>query len=238
VIGRDNYTDLALIKVDAENLPAAKIGSAKTLRPGDWAIAIGSPVGLSHTVTLGIVSAIGRSLDAREVKSDVGLVQTDAAINPGNSGGPLLNIRGEVIGINTAIRADAQNIGFAIPIDVADNVGKELLATGSIKRPYLGIYMQDLNPEIAKAVGLPPAAKGVIIAKVAPESPSQNAGLVPGDVIEKVDGKQVETAKEVQELVKAHKPGEKLSMLIARDGTAQPMSITIGQYPQQNEIIR
>src|SRR5579885_1415457 len=175
VVGRDSFTDLALVKIDANNLPAAKLGSSKTLRPGDWAIAIGSPLGLDHTVTFGIISALGRSLS--ELGSNVELIQTDAAINPGNSGGPLLNIHGEVIGLNTAIRGDAQNVGFAIPIDVAKEVANQLLKGGKIARAYLGIYMHELEPSLCKSLGLQESMKGVLVARVAEGSPADKSGL-------------------------------------------------------------
>src|SRR5579885_709784 len=175
VVGRDSFTDLALVKIDAGNLPVAKLGSTKTLRPGDWAIAIGSPLGLDHTVTFGIISALGRSLS--ELGSNVELIQTDAAINPGNSGGPLLNIHGEVIGLNTAIRGDAQNVGFAIPIDVAKEVANQLLKGGKIARAYLGIYMHELEPSLCKSLGLQESMKGVLVARVAEGSPADKSGL-------------------------------------------------------------
>ncbi|HMP52900.1 MAG TPA: trypsin-like peptidase domain-containing protein, partial [Candidatus Melainabacteria bacterium] len=150
VVGRDSFTDLALVKIEANKLPIIRFGKSDQVKPGDWAIAIGNPSGLDHTVTFGIISALGRSINA--LGSNVELIQTDAAINPGNSGGPLLNIDGELIGLNTAIQSGAQNIGFAIPIDVARDVVDQLLNKGQIDRPYLGIYMQDLNEKLAKSL--------------------------------------------------------------------------------------
>lgn len=229
VIGRDSYTDLALIKIDATNLPVAKFGSSKSIRPGDWAIAIGSPLGLDHTVTFGIVSALGRSLS--DVGSNVELIQTDAAINPGNSGGPLLNIHGEVIGLNTAIRGDAQNVGFAIPVNVAKDVATKLLEHGSIARAYLGIYMQDLDATLCKSLGLEEKTKGVLIARVSPGSPADKAGVQQGDVVKKIDGKPMETSKQVQELVRSHKPNDTISLLLWRNGALSAISIKIGDYP-------
>lgn len=233
VVGRDSFTDLALVKIEANNLPAAVIGTSSNLRPGDWAIAIGSPLGLDHTVTLGIISALGRSLN--ELNSNVELIQTDAAINPGNSGGPLLNVHGQVIGINTAIRGDAQNIGFAIPIDVAKDVATQLLERGKISRPYLGIYMQELDEKLSRSLGLPPASKGVVIAKVGEGSPAADAGLQIGDVIEKIDGVTVKTSKEVQTAVRKRKPGDALNFLIRRDNAIQSVSVKIGEYPVAKE---
>ncbi|HEY9786478.1 MAG TPA: trypsin-like peptidase domain-containing protein [Candidatus Obscuribacterales bacterium] len=230
VVGRDRFSDLALVKINARNLPVARIGTSKSLRPGEWAIAIGSPLGFDHTVTLGIISALGRSLS--EV-GNVEFIQTDAAINPGNSGGPLLNIKGEVIGINTAIRGDAQNIGFAIPIDIAKGAAEQLIAHGSIQRPYVGIYMQDLNEKIARSLGLPANTKGVLIAKVEPAGPAARADIVAGDVIQKIDGKPVATAKEVQTIVRQHKVGETLDLLILRNGALTSVNLKLDNFPEK-----
>lgn len=235
VVGRDSFTDLALVKIDAKGLPIAQLGTSKALRPGDWAIAIGSPLGLDHSVTMGIISALGRSLN--DINS-VDFIQTDAAINPGNSGGPLLNIRGEVIGLNTAIRGDGQNIGFAIPIDIAKEVTDQLVAGGSIKRPYVGIYMQDLNEKIAHSLGIPKDTKGVLIAKVAPDGPAGLAGLAAGDVIEKVDGKPVLTSKEVQKQIRTHKVDDTVDFLILRNGAITAATVKLGDYPQKDQTER
>lgn len=233
VIGRDSYTDLALVKIDATNLPVAKFGSSKSIRPGDWAIAIGSPLGLDHTVTFGIISALGRSLS--DLGTNVELIQTDAAINPGNSGGPLLNIYGEVIGLNTAIRGDAQNVGFAIPIDVAKDVATKLLQHGNIARAYLGVYMQDLDKTLCKSLGLAETTKGVLIARVSPGSPADKAGVQQGDVIKKIDGKPMETSKQVQDLVRSHKPNDTISLLLWRNGALTAISIKVGDYPIEHK---
>lgn len=232
VVGRDSYTDLALIKIDANNLPQINFGTAKNLRPGDWAIAIGSPMHLDHTVTLGIISALNRSLD---LNRNVQLIQTDAAINPGNSGGPLLNIHGDVIGINVAIQGNAQNIGFSIPVDVAKDVAAELLAHGTIGRPYLGIYMQELDEKLARSLGLPGNTKGVIIGKVVPGSPAEKSGLSQGDVISKIDGTAVANGKDVQSIVVKHKPGQTLNMLVSREGKLQAVQVQVGTYPGQEQ---
>jgi Do/DeqQ family serine protease len=229
VVGRDSFTDLALVKIDAQNLPAAKLGSSKTLRPGDWAIAIGSPLGLDHTVTFGIVSALGRSLS--DLGANVQLIQTDAAINPGNSGGPLLNIQGEVIGLNTAIRSDAQNVGFAIPVDTAKEVASKLLSNGKITHAYLGIYMQDLNDDLRKSLGINTKTNGVLVARIASNSPADKAGLQEQDVIEKINGNPVTSSKQVQEIVRQHKPGDRLNFLVLRNGTFASVDATIGDYP-------
>jgi Do/DeqQ family serine protease len=229
IVGRDAFTDLALVKIDTTNLPVAKMGSSKALRPGDWAIAIGSPLGLDHTVTLGIISALGRSLG--DMKSNVELIQTDAAINPGNSGGPLLNIKGEVVGINTAVRSDAQNIGFSIPVDVASEVTNGLLTRGRVARPYVGVYMQDLDPKLARSLGLPPNAQGVIVSRVGPDSPAEQSGLVQGDLIQRVDGQTVTASKDLQKLVRTHKPGDTLNLLVSRGGLLKAVPVKVGDYP-------
>lgn len=231
VVGRDSFTDLALVKIDAKGLPVAKMGTSKTLRAGDWAIAIGSPLGLDHSVTMGIISALGRSLNDM---NSVDFIQTDAAINPGNSGGPLLNIRGEVIGLNTAIRGDGQNIGFAIPIDLAKDVSEQLVHGGSIKRPYVGIYMQDLNEKLAHSLGVPKDVKGVLVNKVEPDGPAANAGLIAGDIIEKVDGKPIASSKEVQKQIRTHKVDETVDFLVLRNGGLTALTVKLGDYPSKD----
>ena len=195
VMGTDPVTDVAVIKVDEENLPAAALGDSDQLKPGEWAIAIGNPLGLNNTVTTGIISATGRSSSQVGVADKrVDFVQTDAAINPGNSGGPLLNQNGEVIGINTAIFRDAQGIGFAIPINTAKDIADQLIAKGKVEHPYLGIQMVDLNPEIKESINNNPqngfrveAQEGVIIAGVVPNSPAAQAGLEIGDVLQSIN---------------------------------------------------
>ena len=229
VVGRDSFTDLALVKIEADNLPVAKLGDSDNVRPGDWAIAIGNPLGFDHTVTFVIVSALGRTVE--KVGQVSNLIQTDAAINPGNSGGPLLNIDGEIIGLNTAMRGDAQNIGFAIPINVARDVVDTLINDGSIQRPYLGIYMQDMNPKLAKSLGMTEDARGVVVAKVADESPASKAGFEIGDVITKINGKSVAKGKDVQKIVRERKPGDQLNMLINRNGARTALEVQIGDYP-------
>lgn len=230
VVGRDSFTDLALVKIDADQLPVARLGDTARLRPGDWAIAIGSPVGLSHTVTLGIISALGRSLGE---SVNVDLIQTDAAINPGNSGGPLLNIHGEVIGINTAIRSNAQNIGFAIPIDIAKDVAQQLLDKGKIARAWVGVYMRDLTPQIAKSLGLDDSIKGVVVVQVANGSPAAKAQLSPGDIILEVEGQSVDSAKSVQSKVRAHKPGDTLKLSVLHGRQSVDRQITLSDFPQR-----
>lgn len=231
LVGKDNFTDLALVKINATGLPIARLGSSKHIRPGEWAIAIGNPFGFEHTVTLGIVSAIGRSV--ADLNHHVELIQTDAAINPGNSGGPLLNLGGEVIGINTAIRYDAQNIGFAIPVDVARDVAEGLLAHHSISRPYLGIYMRDLDPKVREALSIPKDVQGVLVRKVAAGGPSNRAKLAPGDLIHKVNGIPVASSKDMREAIKARKPGDTLKITFTRRGTVSETDLTVGDYSKE-----
>ena len=227
VVGKDKYSDLALIKIEATGLKPAVIGDSKSIRPGDWAIAIGSPLGLSQTVTLGIISAIGRSIDNLNA---VELIQTDAAINPGNSGGPLLNIKGEVIGVNNAVRRDGQNIGFAIPIDIARGAADELIKTGKIPHSYVGIAMKDMDEKLAKAIGVPSDTKGVVVAQATKNSPAAESGLRGGDIIQKIDGKNVSTSREVQNIVRAHKPGDSIVLLVLRQDQVLPITLKIGNY--------
>lgn len=229
VIGRDAYTDIALVKIDAKGLPVARIGSSKSLRPGDFAIAIGSPLGFDHTVTLGIVSALGRSIDA-ENKPISNLIQTDAAINPGNSGGPLLNILGEVVGVNVAVRGDGQNIGFSIPSEVFEDVAQQLISSGHVKRPYLGIRMQLLDGQIASALNVPLSTKGTVVAQIGSGSPAAMSGITIGDIITAIDDKPVEKPEDVRNAVKAHKPGESIKIVVLRHGESKSINVTLGEY--------
>ncbi len=231
VMGTDSFSDLAVVKIEAADLPTLKLGSSANLRPGEFAIAIGSPLGFDHTVTLGIVSAVGRTVT--DVNGNVNFIQTDAAINPGNSGGPLLNLEGEVIGVNTAIQANAQNIGFSIPVDIARGVSDDLIANKKIVRPWLGIAMQELDETMAKSLGLPVDTKGVIIGNVIDGSPAQAAGLKRGDIIQKIDGSNIDSGKQVQEYVRAHKVSEVLNFFVIRNNASKAIAVNIGQYPDK-----
>lgn len=233
VIGKDSYTDVALVKIDAVNLPVARMADSRRVRPGDWAIAIGSPLGLSQTVTMGIVSAVGRSL--ADLNNNVELIQTDAAINPGNSGGPLLNIHGEVVGINMAIRTDAQNIGFSIPIDTARDAANAIISHHPVARPYLGISMIDVTAELATTLGLPSSFAGVIVSKVSPASPARGAGLEEGDVIERVNATPVKTGHDVQSIVRAQKVGNSVDMEVVHSGQVRHVTVRISQYPSDGD---
>ena len=218
-----------IVKINATNLPTAKLGTSAGLRPGEFTIAIGNPLGFDHTVTFGIISAVGRPVDS--VSRDVKLIQTDAAINPGNSGGPLLNLDGDVIGVNTAIQANAQNIGFAIPIDVVKTIEDDLINGRHIARAWLGIAMEDVNDVHAKSLGLPASLKGVFIKEVFNGSSASGAGVQAGDIIQKIDGKDVSTAKEVRELVLAHKVGDTLNLYLLHNKMQKALSVKIGNYP-------
>ncbi|BAU11290.1 peptidase S1 and S6, chymotrypsin/Hap [Leptolyngbya sp. NIES-3755] len=233
VRGFDEVTDLAVVKIDGKDLPVAPLGDSDQVNVGDWAIAVGNPLGLDNTVTLGIVSTLHRS-SAQVGLTDKRLdfLQTDAAINPGNSGGPLLNDRGEVIGINTAIRADAMGIGFAIPINKAKSI-KDALARGEkISHPYLGVQMTTLTPEIARQNNSDPNSafevpevNGVIVVRVLPNSPAAIAGIRRGDVITEIDGKPLTKAEQLQELVESTKLGQSLKVQVRRNGQMQQLAV-------------
>ncbi len=228
VVGSDATADLAVVKVPASDLPLAQLGNSASLQPGDWAIAIGNPYGLNFTVTVGVVSATGRSLHDG---SDEQFIQTDAAINPGNSGGPLVDLGGQVIGINTAEFRGAKGIGFAIPIDAAKGIMQQLIATGKVVRPYLGVYLQALTPTSAAGLRLPPDTKGVIVAQVAPNSPAADAGLHAGDVIVQVAGQTVADPDTLIRLVRQSRIGRPLTLLILRGGHSQTITITPREMP-------
>jgi len=230
IVGRDSLSDLAVVKIPVSGLPAAKLGSSGNLRPGDWAIAIGSPLGLDHTVTLGIISAIGRPVS--DFNAEVGFIQTDAAINPGNSGGPLLNLEGEVIGINTFIRSDAQNIGFATPIDSAKTIFQELLSHGKVNRSWVGIKLALLTDNLRDQLGLSAALPGVVIVSVIDKSPAAAAGIKSGDLLVKVDNRAVASVQDVQRLIQAHKPGEKVVLGLLRQRRLQTAVLVLGEMPE------
>lgn len=239
VVGIDPVTDVAAVKIEASNLPTVKLGNSDNLIPGEWAIAIGNPLGLDNTVTIGIISATGRSSSQIGIADKrVNFIQTDAAINPGNSGGPLLNDSGEVIGINTAIRADAQGLGFAIPINTAQRISDRLFATGRVDHPYLGIQMVTLTPELKEEINKDSDIKirvtqdkGVLIGRVIRNSPAEQAGLQTGDVILKINNRAIETAADVQNQVEASEVGADLKIEINRNGQNQTITVKPGAYP-------
>lgn len=229
VIGTDAFSDLAVLKIEAHDLPVLHFGSSANLRPGDFAIAIGSPLGFDHTVTMGIISAVGRNLT--DVNGNINFIQTDAAINPGNSGGPLLNLNGEVIGVNTAIQRNAQNIGFSIPVDVARSVSEELINHRPIERQWIGIGMSELTEAHTKTLNLPAKTKGVLVLRIFENSPAHTANLEVDDVIQKIDGKAVSDPKGVQEIVKSHRVNDRLIFQILRGNTTIDLPINVGRYP-------
>ncbi len=242
VLGADSVTDVAVVKINATGLPVAKLGNSDQILPGQAAIAIGNPLGLNNTVTQGIISATGRS------SSDLGVpdrridyLQTDAAINPGNSGGPLLNASGEVIGVNTAIIQGAQGLGFAIPINSARRIAEQLIATGKVEHPYLGIQMTELTPEVQQQINQSNSNvkinrdQGVVIVGVVRNSPAAQAGLRPGDIIEQVNGAAIDSSTQVQQKVDQTGLGKTLQMTISRNGQSQQISLQPKALPQQQE---
>ncbi|MCK9276327.1 MAG: DegQ family serine endoprotease [Syntrophales bacterium] len=228
IVGRDPKTDLALIKIEADGdlPPPAQLGDSTSIRVGDWTLAVGNPFGLGHTVTAGIIGAKSRIIGAGPYDD---FLQTDAAINPGNSGGPLFNKDGKVIGISTAIVAEGQGIGFAIPVNIAKNLLPQL-KQGKVTRGFLGISIQDLTPELAESFGLK-HEEGVLIAQVMDDTPAEKAGLKPGDVITSVNGNAVETAHDLSARIAGMKPDTKVDMKVLRDGEEMTISAELGTMP-------
>ena len=230
LVGADADSDLAVLRIAAgERLPTAPLGTSNDLLIGETVIAIGNPFGLSHTVTTGVVSAVGRSLHGED-RTYTDIIQTDASINPGNSGGPLANIRGEVIGINAAIYGKAQGIGFAIPIDRVKRVLRELVSYGEVKRTWIGVFTQDLTPELARHSGV---RKGVVVATVEPRSPAATAGLVRGDVIVKIDGREVASTDEFEGRIADHQSGDDLRLTVSgdEDGAIREVTVRVTTFP-------
>ena len=234
VSGVDTITDLAVVKIEANKLPTVKLGNSQNLIPGQWAIAIGNPLGLDNTVTIGIISATDRtSAQVGVPEKRVSFIQTDAAINPGNSGGPLLNANGQVIGVNTAIRADAQGLGFAIPIETAARIANELFTKGYADHPFLGIGMEDLNPSKKKRINKEQKLNinqdyGVVIERVLSDSPAEIGGLRPGDLIVKINNKSIKTTAQVQKIVESSAVGNTLEIQVDRNGKLQALKVQLG----------
>lgn len=241
VLGADKVTDVAVVKIEANDVPVVTIGNSDKLLSGEWAIAIGNPLGLDNSVTAGIISATGRSsTDVGVPDKRIGFIQTDAAINPGNSGGPLLNASGEVIGMNTAIIQGAQGLGFAIPIKAAQEVAQELISTGKVEHAYLGIEMATLTPEVKQQINSNANSslrvavdRGVAIVSVVPNSPAAAAGLRAGDVIQKINNQPIIQSEAVQEFVQNAKVGGNLQMEINRNGQIVNLSVKPGSLPVQ-----
>ena len=244
VMGSDSLTDVAVIKIEAEELPAVTFADSDKLEPGEWAIAIGNPLGLDNTVTTGIVSATGRSsAQVGIAEKRINFIQTDAAINPGNSGGPLLNASGKVIGINTAIIQNAQGLGFAIPVNTARDIAEELIAKGKVDHPYLGIQMAGITPELREQIknqkGLELGTdKGVIIVGVMPDSPANRAGLQSGDVVLEVGGQPVAKANEVQKAVSNVDVDSDVVIKVRRNNKPQDITVKVGVLPQTPQQVR
>lgn len=235
IVGTDPASDIALLKIDVdEELPYLEFADSDKLKVGEWVLAIGNPFGLSHTVTAGIVSAKGRSGIGLADYED--FIQTDAAINPGNSGGPLINLQGEVVGINTAIVGSTGNvgIGLAIPVNMAKSVYKQLAESGEVKRAFLGVAFEEMNPELAKAFGLDEDTKGVVITEVVEDSAAEEAGLKHNDVIVEFNGKKIEDAQTFRNRVAMLKPGTEVTIGVIRDGEKMTFEATLKQRPDES----
>ncbi len=236
VLGRDPATDLALIKVEKADrtFPALPLGDSDAARVGEWVMAVGNPLGMDHTVTVGVVSAKGRSLGIAD-RSFENFIQTDAAINFGNSGGPLLNVRGQVIGINTAISARGQNIGFAVPINTAKMILSQLREHGKVVRGYLGVSIGEVTREIQEAFGLPDQ-KGAFVQSVSPGHAADKAGVRHGDVIVAVDGKPTDTTRQLIDLISSYPPGTKVRLEVIRDGKRVSIPVTLEERPDDTGV--
>ncbi|NUO08355.1 MAG: DegQ family serine endoprotease [Candidatus Brocadia sp.] len=233
IVGTDPQTDIAIIKIEGNNLPYAKLGDSDTIRVGQWAIAIGSPFGLTQTVSVGIISATGRANVGVAQYED--MIQTDAAINPGNSGGPLVNIRGEVIGINTAIFTRSggyQGIGFAIPINMVKIIMKDLVEKGKVTRGWLGVVIQDIDPALAKSFNVT-VTEGVLISDVQDNSPAKEAGFVRGDIVIEYDGKSIRDVNHLRNVVAQTEIGKKVTAKVLRDGKEQELTVKIAEQPAE-----
>jgi serine protease Do len=235
VIGSDEKSDVAVLKIDAQNLPVVKLGDPRSLQVGEWVVAIGSPFGFENTVTAGIVSAKGRNLPD---DTYVPFIQTDVAVNPGNSGGPLFNLRGEVVGINSQIYSRSggyQGVSFAIPIDVAMNVGKQLQAQGHVTRGKLGVGIQDLDQALAESFGLE-VPRGALVSSVEKGGPAEKAGLKEGDVILAFDGQPIDSAGQLPSAVAATDPGKAVALQVWRDRATREVKVKLGQTTDENVV--
>ncbi len=238
VVGTDPDSDLAVIKIDASGLPAARIGDSEEVQPGDWVVAVGNPFGLDHTVTAGVVSAMGRADMGLTTYEDY--IQTDAAINPGNSGGPLVNLRGEVIGINAAIRSTTggnNGIGFAIPSNLAQHVADSLIADGKVERGWLGVAIQPLTPELSSSFGFE-GTKGVLVSQVQPDTPAMKAGLESGDIVTKIDGQATDSPRQLMNVIGERAPGNRVTLTVAREGATKTVQVKLGERPGAEELAK
>ena len=240
VLGGDPLTDVAVVKVVAENLPVASLGNSDQLRPGEWAIAIGNPFGLNNTVTAGIISAVDRT-DANIGEGQrVPYIQTDAAVNPGNSGGPLISAAGEVIGMNTAIRkAPGAGLSFAVPINLAKRIAQQIVSTGQASHPFIGVQLRSLTPQLAREINATstrctvPVVNGVLVVDVVPDTPAESAGIRQCDLIRAVNGTPVENPSEVQLAVDRGRVGQPMQITIERDGLEQTLEVLPKELPRR-----
>ncbi|RMH37557.1 MAG: Do family serine endopeptidase [Nitrospirae bacterium] len=231
IVGRDQDTDIALLKIESnEDLPWAPFGDSTRLKVGQWVLAVGNPMGLDRTVTLGVVSGIGR--DTVNISKYENFIQTDAAINPGNSGGPLFNLHGEIIGINTAIIHMAQGIGFSIPADMVVHVVEQLRTRGHVVRGWLGVGIQSLTPELANKFGVSPG-RGVLVNEVFKNDPADAAGILPGDIIVSIEGTSVETPKQLSRLIARFGPGETVHIDVIRNGRRHTLPVVMGEKEER-----
>lgn len=237
IIGTDPDSDVAVIKIDRENLPYLELADSDSIEVGEWVLAVGNPFGFSHTVTAGIISAKGRSGVGVATYED--FIQTDAAINPGNSGGPLLNLTGKVIGINTAIISQSGGnlgIGLAIPSNMAKNIYKQLKEEGQVVRGYLGIVIQDLTPQLAKSFDME-NTDGVLIPDVTKDSAAEKGGIEQGDIVIELNGEQIENADELLNKVAMIKPGTEIIIVVLRDGQRRTLNVEVGERPSRGQIV-
>jgi serine protease Do len=237
LVGLDKASDVALLKIEASGLPAVRLGDSSQLEVGDWVLAIGSPFGLEHTATQGIVSALGRSLPDGNY---VPFIQTDVAVNPGNSGGPLFNINGEVVGINSQIYSRSggyMGLSFAIPVNTATSVARQLAATGRVERGWLGVGIQTLGGDLARSFGLDKPA-GALVGQVDPAGPARKAGLQPGDVILEFDGRAISQSGDLPPLVGETRPGTTVKLKVWRDKKARDLKVTVAELmPAGDELV-
>ncbi|NLJ49211.1 MAG: DegQ family serine endoprotease [Candidatus Atribacteria bacterium] len=237
VIGADSLTDIAVVKVEAENLPTLSLGDSDAARVGEFVVAIGNPYGLSHTVTMGVLSAKGRAVPSGDTGQEYeNFLQTDAAINPGNSGGPLLNLDGEVIGINTAIIPFAQGVGFAIPINMAKSILDQLIEKGKVVRAWLGVYIQNVTPEIAKQFGYE-GTKGALVADVIENGPAAKANFQRGDIIFSVNNQEITDTKHLQNTIRSLKPGDTAEIQVWRNGEKKTIKVQLEELQEGSASI-
>ncbi len=228
VIGTDPLTDLALVKIDAKGLKPLTLGNSDQMHPGDWVVALGSPLGLQETVTAGIISSVNREVAIAERTN---YLQTDAAINPGNSGGPLVNMAGQAVGVNTAIARGAQGIGFAIPVNTLSQVLPDLREKGRVERAWLGVAVAEINPQIAGEIRGAKTGQGLVVLEVVNGSPAARAGVQPEDVLLSVDGKALSEPRDLILYLNTKKPGQKVRLRVLRDGQTRDVDLTLSTMP-------